>query len=83
MWLEVDSAFRPEVIDTSSSYIYNYARRNITEYEVDGHTRYRYEEAKIPKDSWEMFLELQSVIESKENLNDTLLAVIEILDEME
>lgn len=59
-WQEAQSAQRPEETDTTSSKIYNYVRRNITETHTeleDGSvvTLYTYEEAKIPKASWALY----------------------------
>ena len=61
-WHNVQSLELPEETDTTSSKVYNFVRRNITahESEQDGETivTYEYQECKIPKESWGMYLEL-------------------------
>lgn len=61
-WYKVESAQEPLKLDTESSRAYNLIRRNIEEEERnhDGETMtmYVYEEAKIPKESWELYDEL-------------------------
>lgn len=61
-WYSVQSCVRPEETDLTSSKVYNFIRRNIVETEVeqeDGSilTVYDYEESKIPKESWGLYLE--------------------------
>lgn len=60
-WYHSESATRPLETDTTSSKKYNYRRRNITEVqrEQDGEsiTMYEYEECKIPKESWGLYLD--------------------------
>jgi len=57
---KTESLTRPLEVDTESSTHYNYVRRDITEEErtEDGQsvTVYVYEECKIPKESWELYL---------------------------
>lgn len=62
-WYKAQSATKPEETDTTSSRYYNYARRNIEEGSVEGSdgtktTVYNYEEARIPKESWGLYLDL-------------------------
>lgn len=63
MWYEVEngSAARPDDVDTTSSKVYVYVRRNIAFVEEarDGDeiitpAHYRWEEMKIPRDMWEV-----------------------------
>lgn len=60
-WYKSESAIMPLEIDTESSKEYNYVRRDITEVqrEQDGEsiTMYEYEECKIPKESWGLYLD--------------------------
>ena len=60
-WYKSESAIMPLETDTESSKEYNYVRRNITEVqrEQDGEsiTMYEYEECKIPKESWGLYLD--------------------------
>ena len=57
MFVYAESGIRPEVVDTTSSAVYNYQRRNIREVqrEEEGQTVsvYTYEEEKIKKENWE------------------------------
>ena len=61
-WYNVQSLELPEETDTTSSKVYNFVRRYITahESEQDGEiiVTYEYQECKIPKESWGMYLEL-------------------------
>ena len=61
-WYNSESMSEPMEIDTESSAVYNYVRRNIREVSdtIEGETvtRYEYEECKIPKESWGMYQEL-------------------------
>ena len=59
-----ESGIRPSEVDTTSSKTYNYIRRNIREVERtdpdtgETITMYEYEECKILKDDWELYLEI-------------------------
>ena len=61
-WYNSESMSEPMEIDTESSAVYNYVRRNIREVSdtIEGETvtRYEYEERKIPKESWGIYQEL-------------------------
>lgn len=61
-WYYSESMIEPAETDTESSQIYNYVRRNIrtetNEEEGQTVTKYVYEECKVPKESWGMYLEL-------------------------
>lgn len=56
-WYYSESMNRPNETDTTSSKVYNYVRRNIEEVTVDGETKYTWEECKIPKENWELYLQ--------------------------
>ena len=64
-WRNVESGSEPALEDTTSSRVYNYARRNIrseqrTDPETgDTSTWYTYEECKIPKESWGLYKALE------------------------
>ena len=62
-WYTASSNTRPAATDTTSSKVFNYVRRNITEQTVtdEGETRtaFVYEEAKIPKEDWGTYNELR------------------------
>ena len=57
-WITSASAQRPEDIDTESSEVYNYVRKDIEEVEEDGFTSFVYKEAKIQKEDWGLYLDL-------------------------
>lgn len=63
MWYKTESLTRPSTTNTNSSRSYNYMRRNIVEKQrVDDITNevityFEYEEIKIPKVEWEVFLQ--------------------------
>lgn len=58
-WYNVESMTEPVEVDSESSGVYNYVRRNITPVEVeqDGETvtKYTWEECRIPKESWGLY----------------------------
>ena len=56
-WYNSESATYPLEVDTTSSKKYNYVRRNITEVVKEDITYYEFEEAKIAKEDWELYLE--------------------------
>lgn len=53
MWYTSRSSIYPELEDTTSSAKYNYVRRNVVKIE-DG--LYKYEEAKVEKEYWDLFM---------------------------
>lgn len=57
-WITSASAQRPEDIDTESSEVYNYVRKDIEEVEENGFTSFVYKEAKIQKEDWGLYLDL-------------------------
>lgn len=57
MWYQTESNVKPELVDTSSSKVYTYIRRNIQETQnEDGDILYTYEEQKIPKAEYATYL---------------------------
>lgn len=73
MWYKSSSTAYPPLIDTTSSKIYVYVRKNVEEQiiEEEGKNKiiYIYDEIKIPKDVYDIF--------EKELVNDTRLNDIE------
>ena len=61
-WYRSESAVMPLEIDTESSNTYNYVRRNVEEVEREenGETikMYTYEESKVLKADWGLYLDL-------------------------
>lgn len=73
-WKAAQSAERPEELDTTSSKVYNYARRNIEEAEVEDPsgtrmTVYNYEELKVEKSSWDFYIALEQAKADIDYLN--------------
>ena len=60
-WYTTESSVRPETVDVTSSKIYNYVRRNIEEYDIEGVTFYTYDETKVKKDDWPMYLKQEQM----------------------
>ena len=60
-WYQTESTVRPESIDTTSSNVYNYMRRNITETEIEDVTTYVYDELKIKKEDWQIYLKQEKI----------------------
>ncbi len=65
MWSRVESNDRPSELDTTSSKVYNYVRRNIEEKtkEDDGRiiTYYEYYEEKVNKEMWELYVRVSDL----------------------
>lgn len=61
-WYNTEAMNEPEEFDVESSSVYNYVRRNIRRVtetiEEEIVVKYVYEECKIPKESWGMYIEL-------------------------
>ena len=73
-WKTAQSAERPEELDTTSSKVYNYARRNITEGTSEGSDGelirvFNYEELKVEKANWPLYLELEQAKADIDYLN--------------
>lgn len=74
MWKSVNSATKPAEIDTDSSRVYNYVRRNIVAHEnEENEISYDYEELKVPKEAWDLYL---ANVELEATLDDLLTNVI-------
>lgn len=62
MWYPSENrSFRPDTLDTTSSKVYNYIRKNIEEYTdpETGNPYWKYLEQKIPKDQYELYEQTQ------------------------
>lgn len=60
MWINAEATFEPDAVDTTTSKVYNYVRRNIREEqredeEGNRYTVWVYEEMRIAKDEWELY----------------------------
>ena len=71
MWKEVRGSVMPEKIDRTSSSVYVYIHKDITQEEIDGETIYIYLEKKVLKS------EIDAI---KKNLFDTDYAIIKIAE---
>lgn len=76
MWYKSESNARPEMVDSNSSKKYVYVRKNITEIRRDDETLYEYDEAKIPKEVYDIF---QSQSEANDRLDDIEEAITDII----
>ena len=65
----------PQEYDTTSSEVYNYARRNIEQVKEDGATIYEYDELKVRKEDWGIFMETvtnsQDIADNREGIMET------------
>ena len=70
MWYKSESTTRPEIVDSTSSKVYVYVRKNIEEVEREDEQTgnkyivYVYDETKIPKEVYSIF-ENQMVADSR------------------
>lgn len=76
MWYKSESNIKPELIDSVSSKKYVYVRKNITEIRRDDGTLYEYDEAKIPKEFYDIF---KSQSEANDRLDDIEEAIANII----
>lgn len=65
-WEKVESSVYPVLIDTTSSKVYNYMRRNVVEKQeedMQGNivTYYEYEEVKVLKEDWDLFMAIMDI----------------------
>jgi hypothetical protein len=54
MWYKAESSERPQAVDSTSSRKWVYIRRNITQEQREDGKVYVYDEAKIPKDMYDI-----------------------------
>ena len=60
MWIKAEANYEPNAVDTTTSRVYNYIRKNIHQEQReddDGNilTVWVYEEKKISKENWELY----------------------------
>ena len=83
-WYKSESMDRPLEVDTTTSKFYNYVRKNIEEITevVDGETvtKYVWDECKIPKEAWGLYLTQQ---QQNEDIDSCMVALTEIYEMME
>ncbi len=83
MWKEVESATRPSELDTASSKVYNYVRRNIREEEreVNGETivYYVFEEQRIRKEDWDTYAKVIQNTQDVADITDALIELAELI----
>lgn len=60
-WYIAESTVMPLEQDLTSSKIYNYVRRNITTKTVDDVMMYVYEECKVLKEDWDLFMSIMDI----------------------
>lgn len=86
MWYKSEMANKPSLTDTTSSKVYNYDRRNITEVqrtddEGNVTTAYEYEECKVKKEEWQNYIDMKKLKErqdvSDQALQDAILMIME------
>ncbi len=68
-WKIVQSTEKPQEIDTTSSKVVNYVRRNIHTIDIDGTESYEYEELEVGKDVWLLYQELEQAKADIDYLN--------------
>lgn len=83
-WYKAESMVMPQDEDLTSSKYYNYVRKNIeavTEV-IDGETitKYVWDERKIPKEAWGLYLTQQ---QQNEDIDSCMVALTEIYEMME
>lgn len=81
MWYKCEngSLDRPQDIDSTSSAVYVYVRKDITEVsaEEDRPAHYEWMETKIPKEDWEVY---EQVLGHGEALDDVYAALTELAE---
>lgn len=85
MWYEVENgeAVRPSEVDQTSSADYIYVRRSIELVEATGEgederpAHYEWEETRIPRDAWEIYLQAE---DNRTALDDVYDALIELAE---
>ena len=78
MWQYVESTTYPEIIDKTSSAKWFYVRRNITKKqdEVSKEVYYSYEELKIPKEVYDIFVNEQDNCDRLNDVEDVLAEIL-------
>lgn len=76
MWYNSESKNKPELIDSTSSQKYVYVRKNITEIQREDETLYQYDEAKIPKDVYDIFRQQTESDSRLDEIEETIAEII-------
>lgn len=76
MWYKSESTIIPDSIDSTSSELYVFVRKNIADVQKKDDVFFEYEECKIPKDVYDIF---KSQLETESRINDIEEAVAEII----
>ena len=84
MKYKAESSEMPVSIDTNSSSVYNYIRENIKKVTNESNEiKYTYDEIKVPKEQWQLYLENRTLKQENESMNDTLLDIIGVIDNIQ
>ena len=83
MWYIAESNERPSAEDLTSSRVYNYARKNITEVKTDDGVKYVYKEIKVAKNDWWLFKQNEVLQEQLAEQADALVELASIIAEVE
>lgn len=79
MWEKRESKERPSVLDTTSSRVYNYVRKNIEQETRQGEegpeTFYVFDEQKILKEDWDTY---ENVVRNTQDVADVMDALVEL-----
>lgn len=79
MWEKRESKERPSVLDTTSSRVYNYVRKNIEQETRQGEegpeTFYAFDEQKILKEDWDTY---ENVARNTQDVADVMDALVEL-----
>ena len=80
VWYSGESSIYPALVDTTSSKVWVYVRRNVEEHERENEqgikeTFYSYEEQKVPKEVWGIF---EKTVENDERIADVEEAITEL-----
>lgn len=76
MWYKAQSTDIPRVVDSLSSKVFVYVRRNITERKEEDGTYYEYEETKMSKDVYDIFLSQQKTNDRVSEIEDVIAEII-------
>lgn len=80
IWYDGESSVYPALVDSTSSKVWVYVRRNVEEHERENEqgikeTFYSYEEQKVPKEVWGIF---EKTVENDERIADVEEAITEL-----
>ena len=82
-WKQVTGSARPELLDTTSSKVYNYIRKDVEEVEKEENEEttisYVYLEKKVKKADWEYFKSLESADNRISDLENAICELTKII----